>query len=93
MQLQISAENVGGRNFTWRIEYLGNEVKNIFMAPGDHANHECLCVPMDMYIDYEVSDSGICFSSVLINFGRLLFRTSIATMYLTASMRRPTQLR
>ena len=24
------------------------------MLPGDHANHECLCVPMDMYVDYEV---------------------------------------
>ena len=53
--VQIAAENVGQRNFTWRIEYFGNEEKNVEMAPGDHANHECLCVPMDMYVDYEVS--------------------------------------
>ena len=46
---------MGGRNFTWRIEYFGNEEKNVVMQPGDHANHECLCVPMDMYVDYEVS--------------------------------------
>ena len=54
---QIAAENVGQRNFTWRIEYFGNEEKKVEMAPGDHANHECLCVPMDMYVDYEVSVS------------------------------------
>ena len=60
-QLQISAENVGGRNFTWRIEYFGNEEKNVFMEPGDRSNHECLCVPMDMYVDYEVSAYGIFF--------------------------------
>ena len=53
--LQIAAENVGQRNFTLRIEYFGNEEKNVLMAPGDHTNHECLCVPMDMYVDYEVS--------------------------------------
>ena len=52
--MQIAAENVGQRNFTWRIEYFGNEEKNVVMYPGDHANHECLCVPMDMYVDYEV---------------------------------------
>merc|ERR1712027_173538 len=49
----IAAENVGQRNFTWRIEYFGNEEKNVEMQPGDHTNHECLCVPMDMYVDYE----------------------------------------
>ena len=59
VQLQISAENVGGQNFTWRIEYFGNEEKNVFMEPGDRSNHECLCVPMDMYVDYQVSDISV----------------------------------
>eukprot|EP00095_Tigriopus_kingsejongensis_P010136 maker-scaffold75_size407189-snap-gene-3.14 protein:Tk10136 transcript:maker-scaffold75_size407189-snap-gene-3.14-mRNA-1 annotation:"50s ribosomal protein l27" len=50
---EVSVKNVGLKTFGWRLSYAGNVERNETVLPGESSNHACLCLPHDMYVDYD----------------------------------------